>query len=138
MKRNLEKVLTRSSHKALYKNLQYSHASTFIGVTNVFKKRLQHRCFPMNIANIKNTYSAEHLLTAPFEIRIHRNQLQILTLASVLLHRTCMQSLRRNVCWICENRNGTSWFFTRRHLSRDILPCGCFYCKFTLVSESYE
>ena len=132
MKRNLEKVLTRSSHKALYKNLQYSHASTFIGVTNVFSHEY------CDIANIKNTYSAEHLLTAPFEIRIHRNQLQILTLASALLHRTCMQSLRRNVCWICENRNGTSWFFTRRHLSRNILPCGCFYSIFTLVSESYE
>ena len=28
------------------------------------KKRLQYSCFPMNIANFKNTYLKEHLRTA--------------------------------------------------------------------------
>ena len=32
---------------------------------NCIKKRLQHRCFPLNIEKIfKNTYFEEHLLTA--------------------------------------------------------------------------
>ena len=60
-----------------------------------------------DIANIKNSYFAEHLQTAPSEDRILRNLLQILNLASVLLHRPYMQSLRKNVCRMSENRNRT-------------------------------
>ena len=30
--------------------------------------------------------------------------------------------------------NGPVWFFSKRQLSREILPCGCFYSKLILVS----
>ena len=36
---------------------------------NFIKKRLQHRCFPVNIVNFKNTYLEEHLQTAAFKKR---------------------------------------------------------------------
>ena len=38
-------------------------------VLNFIKKRLQHRCFPVNIA--KNKYFEEHLRTAASDCRLH-------------------------------------------------------------------
>ena len=77
MNKNLE---YRSSYrwcsltKIFLKSWQYSQKisvleSLFNKVTglqghNFTKKRLQHRCFPVNIANFKNTYFEKHLRTA--------------------------------------------------------------------------
>ena len=72
---------SRSSHqkcsiiKMFLKYSQYSQENTCVGVffnkvaglrlANVLKKRLQHRCFPVNVAELfKNTYFEEHLRTA--------------------------------------------------------------------------
>ena len=70
----------RSSHrwsslnKVFLKSSQYSRKNICFGVCfNKFvglqackftKKRPQHRCFPVNIANFKNTYFEKHLRTA--------------------------------------------------------------------------
>ena len=63
-------------HKMLLLNiLQYSQENTSVGVSfnkvttpqhcNFIKKRLQHRCFPVNITKFfKSTYFEEHLRTA--------------------------------------------------------------------------
>ena len=44
--------------------MQYSQENICVWVCNFNKKRLQHRCFPVNITNFKNIYFEEHLRTA--------------------------------------------------------------------------
>ena len=52
--------------------------------------------------------------------------------ASRVRHGTQSILAREHV--ILQDKLSLGWFFTKSHLSRDILPCGCFYSKFILVS----
>ena len=58
----------RSNHQSCFaKKVVLKNFVVFAGklqTCNFIKKRLQHRCFPLNICKIfKNTYFKEHLLT---------------------------------------------------------------------------
>ena len=58
----------RSNHRSCFmKNAVLKNFAVSTGklqTCNFIKKRLQHRCFPLNICEIfKNTYFKEHLLT---------------------------------------------------------------------------
>ena len=58
------KILQYSQENSLLEYLFYKVADR--QAYNFTKKRLQLRRFPVNIANIKNTYFGKHLRTAAF------------------------------------------------------------------------
>ena len=92
---------------------------TGLQACNFTKKRLQHRRFPVNIANFKNTYFEKHLRTAGSD-------------SSYILHRK-LNKIIQEADWpsrlvFCFFWNIKSLYFTYSHshsfvLSIAVIPC---------------
>ena len=98
-----------------------SHFNKFIGLQacNFTKKRLQHRCFPVNIANFKNTYFEKHLRTADSD-------------SSYILHSK-LNKIIQEVDWssrlaFCFSWNIKSLYFTYSHSYSFVLSLSVFRC----------
>ena len=103
----------------------------FIGLQacNFTKKRLQHRRFPVNIANFKNTYFEKHLRTAGSD-------------SSYILHRK-LNKIIQEADWpsrlaFCFFWNIKSLYFTYSHsysfvLSLAVMSFAVTHCHFLLL-----
>ena len=98
-----------------------SHFNKFIGLQacNFTKKRLQHRCFPVNIANFKNTYFEKHLRTADPD-------------SSYILH-TKLNKIIQETDWpsslaFCFSWNIKSLYFTYSHPYLFLLSLAVIHC----------
>ena len=88
-------------------------------VCNFTKKRLQHRRFPVNIANFKNTYFEKHLRTADSD-------------SSYILHSK-LNKIIQEVDWssrlaFCFSWNIKSLYFTYSHSYSFVLSLSVFRC----------
>ena len=93
----------------------------FIGLQacNFTKKRLQHRRFPVNIANFKNTYFEKHLRTADSD-------------SSYILH-TKLNKIIQEADWpsrlvFCFPWNIKSLYFTYAHSYSFVLSLAIIHC----------
>ena len=93
----------------------------FIGLQacNFTKKRLQHRRFPVNIANFKNTYFEKHLRTAGSD-------------SSYILHRK-LNKIIQEADWpsrlaFCFFWNIKSLYFTYSHSYSFVLSLAVIHC----------
>ena len=103
------------------KHLCWSCFSKFIGlqVCSFTKKRLQHKRFPVNIANFKNTYFEKHLRTAGFD-------------SSYILHRK-LNKIIQEADWpsrlaFCLIWNIKSLYFTYSHSYSFVLSLAVIRC----------
>ena len=103
------------------KHLCWSCFSKFIGlqVCSFTKKRLQHKRFPVNIANFKNTYFEKHLRTAGFD-------------SSYILHRK-LNKIIQEADWpsrlaFCFFWNIKSLYFTYYHSHSFVLSLAVVFC----------
>ena len=103
------------------KHLCWSCFSKFIGlqVCSFTKKRLQHKRFPVNIANFKNTYFEKHLRTAGFD-------------SSYILHRK-LNKIIQEADWpsrlaFCFFWNIKSLYFTYSHSYSFVLSLAIIHC----------
>ena len=100
---------------------------------NITKKRPQHRRFPVNIANFKNTYSEKHLRTAGFDSSyiLHRKYTKIIqeadwpsrldfcffwSIKSILLTLICIHSFYHSLSFVATHCHFLLLALIRCHL----------------------
>ena len=117
----MNKDVLKNFAKFTWKHLCQSFFLNKVAVLNFIKKRLWHRCFPVNFANfLKNTFSTEHLRGTASETICNLTCWWMNDYLIIILNALTWRSITGNFIMlntVTENKNENHGLRQRRYVS---------------------